>query len=119
MKKTLTAEDVEFTIEAEPEDIPVRGNAMMSGDDDFDRKVEDEIIADLEDGNEWAWCSVKVAAKWKRWEGRAYLGCCSYKNEKDFCQPGGYFEQMKEEALEDLNRQIADIRATLCEGGAE
>ncbi len=91
---------ITFTIETMPEDVPVRGNVLASGNDAIDRKAEDEILADLESGNEWAWCTVKVTAKCAGYEGVDYLGCCSYENEEQFRQPGGYFDDMKREALQ-------------------
>ena len=49
---------IEFTVTALPECVGVVGNAMASGDDDFDKECEDKILADLDGGNEWAWCTV-------------------------------------------------------------
>lgn len=42
-KKKLTKEDVDITVRAEQDHIPVRGNAIASGDDLVDRGVEEEI----------------------------------------------------------------------------
>jgi len=106
--KTLTAQDVEFVLECEEEHIPVRGNLSVSGDDAQDRKDENKVLRQLEYGNQWAWCSVKMTAKYKEFEGVDYLGGCSYKSEKDF-REGGYFEDMKVQALEALNTNIANI----------
>ena len=88
----------------EPEDTPVRGNAMVSGDDEHDRAVENRIIYDLEvNQNPWAWCTVKVTAEWRGVEASAYLGCCSYKSREDFIEHnGGYIDELKGEALEEL-----------------
>lgn len=105
--KTLKSEEVEFILECEEEQVPVRGNLCASGDDDQDRKDENHVIRQLEYGNQWSWCSVKMTAKYKDFKGVDYLGCCSYKNEEDF-KNGGYFEDMKVQALEDLNRNIAN-----------
>ncbi len=46
-----------------PEDIPVRGNVMVSGDDALDQEVEDEIIARLDRGDIEAWCMARVTAE--------------------------------------------------------
>ncbi|GAG86978.1 unnamed protein product, partial [marine sediment metagenome] len=92
--KELTAADVAFVLTIEPEDIPVRGNAMASGDEEVDRRVEDGIIERLDQGDLWAWCSVKVTATLlddTDLEGADYLGGCSYRDEEDFCQDGGYY----------------------------
>lgn len=108
----LTEADVEFEIECLPEHIPVRGNAMASDDPDLDREQEDSIIRDLENGNEWAWCCVKVTASWNGFVGTDYLGGCSYKSEEDF-KACDYFEDMKGEALSDLNSHLESLVGSL------
>jgi hypothetical protein len=90
------------------DDIPVRGNAIVSGDDDFDAKVEDEILARLERGDQWAWCTVLVEVQHGRFIGRSYLGACCYDDEADF-KRGGYYEQMVEEAREALASDMLDV----------
>src|SRR5579872_2222127 len=109
--RALTAKDVVFTLTAEYDDTPVRGNAMASGDDAADKACEDEIIARLDSGDVWAWAVVTVKAEWtsptgQTWTGRDTLGACSYRDEEDFKQEGGYFAQMKDQALDDLNASI-------------
>lgn len=110
--KTLTEKEVEFLIECLPEDIEVEGNALASGDKEQDRKAEQEIYRQLE-FNPWAWCTVRVIAKWDEFEGDDYLGCCSYDSEEDF-KEGGYYEDMKTSALENLNDHIENLRKKLC-----
>jgi hypothetical protein len=107
--RTLTEADVTFTVECEPEDIPVEGNALASGDDEADREAEQWVYDQLDAGNEWAWCTVKVTARWGDFEGVDYLGCCSYRSEEDFAAGDGYLPQMKQEALADLNRRLASV----------
>lgn len=111
--RQLTANEVEFEIECLPADMPVRGNAMASGDAEHDKKVEDEILADLENGNEWAWCTVRVVAKWEGFEGEDYLGGCSYESEEAFIADG-CFEDMQDAALSDLNDKLAALSSKLC-----
>jgi len=94
-------EQVEIKIDCLEEHVPVKGNAICSDDAEFDKKVEDEIIAELE-YNQWAWCCIRVTARYKGQEGRDYLGCCSYKDEKDFVETSGYYEQMRQEAYDNL-----------------
>ena len=60
----------------------------------------------LASGNQWAWCTVRVVATLGEFEGSDSLGCCSYASEADFKAPGGYFDDMKVEALDDLRRSI-------------
>lgn len=103
--RQLTESEVEFTIECLPEEEPILGNASAI-DDDTDREIAEKILEDLESGNEWAWCLVKVTAHWEGYEGFASLGCCSYESEASFKEPGGYYDDMKAEALDRLNAQL-------------
>ena len=111
--RKLTMDEVEFEVIAEMDDIPVRGNAIASGDEEVDRECEDEIMRRLDNGDVWAWASVEVKATWKGFEGSDYLGGCSYEDEADFCQPGGYYDDMKGRALEELQANIEhELRET-------
>lgn len=118
--RKLTEADVTFTIECEHEEEPIEGNASAI-DPETDAETCKWIRDQLDRGNEWAWCSVKVTAKLKtastlvELEGADYLGCCSYKSEEDFRQPGGYFDDMKHEALADLQRQIDELAPLICD----
>ncbi len=103
----------ETTISIEPEHIPVRGNAMASDDDDADRECEDEILARLDAGDLWAWCSVRVRVQCGDLYEDEYLGCCSYRDEADFRANGG-FEDMEHAARE---RLIENARAVLAATG--
>lgn len=109
MKQTISLElrlaDVEIEIACLPETLEVRGNALASGVDDEDRACEDKIIADLENGNEWAWCCVRVTAKLGPFVGTDYLGGCSYDSESQFREPGGYFNDMRQGAIDDMIEQ--------------
>ena len=100
----LTAAEVEFSLEIVEEEGEVD---FDSGQPKRDKKIRKEILERLESGDSWAWCTVVVTAKRKSWEGVDSLGNCSYEDEADFCQEGGYYEGMKEYALEDLNNNIA------------
>ena len=104
MIRELTEEDVEFEVECLPEHEHPRGY-LASGDDEFDRQMVKQIIQDME-WNEWAWCVAKVTAKWGDFEASDYLGCCSYESKEDFMSPGGYYDDMKHEALRELNIKI-------------
>jgi hypothetical protein len=107
--KLPNRDDVEYIIECLEEHATVRGNAMASGNDAEDKEVEDSIIEDLENGNEWAWCTVKVTAKYKDIEGTDYLGGNSYKSEEDFITNSGYYEDMKEQAYTDLLTELRNL----------
>ena len=103
-----TIDQVNFSVIVHPEEIPVRGNAIASGDDRADKRAEDSIIRQLENGNNWAWCTVEVKATWKSFSASDYLGCCSYKSQKDF-EKGGYFQDMKEQAFGQIFSQIVAL----------
>lgn len=109
MPKKLTKSDCDITIIAEVDDIPVRGNAMASGDDIYDKEVEDEIISRLNNGDVWAWANVTITASWSGLYGSDNLGGCSYKNEDDFINSGHYYDSMVDAAVNDLNNKIAKI----------
>jgi hypothetical protein len=103
-------------------DIPVRGNAISSGDDEYDRNVENQIISDLE-WNIWAWCDITVSLELEvdvqggdsvDVQGGDSLGACSYRNEKDFME-SLYPEMVQNaisEALDGLKRSIVVVEAT-------
>ena len=101
----------EATIEVDalPEDAPVRGNAMASGDDEYDRQVEDNILAKLE-YEPWAWCTVRVRGQWRGLSADDYLGCCSYDGETDFTGPSNdYYDQMRQTVIDGLYEQAMEI----------
>lgn len=106
-KIQIPEDEVTYTLDVQPEDIPVRGNALASGDDEEDRRAEDEIIERLDRGDTWAWASVLVKAEWNGFTGTAGLGCCSYRDEADFKAEGGYYEGLKTEAFDDLYGTVA------------
>lgn len=106
MWNALKAAGVEVRIRTEADDLPVRGNACVSGDDDFDKKVEDKIIASLDAGDVWAWASVQVSVCYMGFEESDYLGCCCYSDEEDFVRSGDYFEGMRDEAFRRLLEKL-------------
>lgn len=106
--KTLTISDIDWELIATQDDCEVRGNALVSGDEDEDKRVEDEIIERLNNGDEWAWASVEVRGTFNGLVASDYLGCCSYANADDF-KTGGYFDDMQENVLEQLQAAAESI----------
>ena len=106
--RPLTREEIAIRLNAEPEFIPVEGNAMASGDDAFDQEIEHNILSRLQQDDVWAWAAVTVTASWGPFSASDHLGCCSYADEDDFRQPCGYFDDMVDEALEELNKIVLD-----------
>lgn len=99
---------VSYELECHPEDAPVRGNAMCSDDPAFDREVENKILADLEAGNDWAWCTVRVVARYEGVDGifgDDWLGCCNYAGREVFLKCP-YYEDMCAEAKADLYQSL-------------
>jgi len=106
--RPIRFEETTIRVLAEPDFIPVEGNACASGDDTFDREIERNILCRLQQGDVWAWAAVTIIVAWGPFEAQACLGCCSYTDEDDFRQPGGYFDDMVAEALDELNRTVRE-----------
>ena len=106
--KNLTKSDVTILVDAVPDDIPVRGNACVSGDDEFDHQVEDEILQRLERDDVWAWACVSVTVCWESQEATEYLGCCCYQDEEQF-QRSGYMADMIDTALDSINTRCSEL----------
>jgi hypothetical protein len=103
--RKLTASEVTFTIELEPEDTEVRGNVVASDDDAIDKQCEDEILERLDRGDIEAWCCVKVTASWNGYHASESLGCCSFSG--DYTPEVCINEYgLKHEALGSLNANI-------------
>ena len=96
-------------VTAFPDEIPVQGNACYSGDEDFDRHVESEILKRLEQDDVWAWATVCVTAEWEALKENEYLGCCCYESEEDFRNNSGYFEEMVDQAITSLNTRLQGL----------
>lgn len=100
----------DFRIEPEI-DVPVRGNAMASGDDEADKKLEDEILERLERGDVIAWCCAIVEVKietpnGETFTGRAHLGASSYNTEAEMRRDCMEHYDLKSEALLDLHQKL-------------
>jgi hypothetical protein len=105
-----TIEQVSFKIYMEPADtFGLEGSFCDAKDVEWVKK-------ELEDGNDWAWCRIKLVASWwnrktyKTYEGTDYLSGCSYRSEEDFKQPGGYYDYMKAVAYGELIDNIENDR---------
>jgi hypothetical protein len=107
---------IEFHHWIEPEHIPVRGNAMVSGDEDEDRAQEEWVFDQLESGNDAAWCMAAVTATldtdWgQTFMGRDNLGACSWESERQLWKD--LLPEMEANALENL---YYNMRRTLVRG---
>jgi hypothetical protein len=110
--RELTEADVQFTVTVEDE--------IMKPSQHFeDKDIAAEVSRDLYEGNVWAWCGVKVTAIYKNknlpaFEGKTFLGCCSYESEDDFKQDG-YYPDLKKDALRELNDKLQDYAKVISE----
>jgi hypothetical protein len=102
---------IKYRIECQPEHISIEGNASAI-DPVTDAEIVAEIYRQLEAGNEWAWCTVKVTAyiPGTDLEESDYLGGCSYKSQRDF-ERSGYFADMKLQAKTFLLQKLDAIKA--------
>ena len=94
--------EYDIMLEALPETVRVKGNALASGDDALDKEAEDEIISRLESGDVWAWFTAKVTVRDSSGrEASDYLGCCCYEDARDF-KLGGYYLDMIKTCVEEI-----------------
>jgi hypothetical protein len=103
-----TIDQIEFELIVHEESTPIKGNALASGDDATDKKQERMIERQLANGNSWAWCCVQMKGTYKGLEASDYLGCCSYKSQKDF-ERDGYYQDMKTTVFADILKQIENL----------
>jgi len=109
----LPIKQCEIIFTNEPEYIPIEGNCMDSGDKDYDKKCEQEIINDLV-YNEYAWFCAKVVVSFSGIESEAeYLRCCSYKDKNDFINNSGYYDDMVSTAHSNLESKLTNLYDTL------
>ena len=97
--------EIKYTLEIFPEEMEIRGNASAI-DAETDERIACMIEKQLAEGNPWAWCCVKVTAECEGFTGTDCLGGCSYASQAEFCDNDGYYNDMKEQALEDLRAKL-------------
>lgn len=103
---------IKVRIDVREDHISVRGNLIASGDSAVDTQCEDEVLARLAKGDQWAWCCVIISATVGEFTGMASLGGCSYINEEDF-KKDGYYETLVDDAILDLR----DVLITAADRG--
>lgn len=102
--KSLTIDKVTFVITPEEEFISA-SDALSFESTGADHSEWIQRVQEEQEINIWLWCAVTVTAKYKGFEGNAYLGGCAYESEEDFIK-GGSYEQMQEEAFDELKEAI-------------
>ena len=113
---------IRYTYDISAEETLIRGNAIASGDEAYDKEIEDELISRVNNGDIWAWFSFQVKAflyvynatidEYKTFVGKSsWLGCCSYQSYDDFVSDTHQRSGMDEEAFDDLKKVVANYIA--------
>ena len=103
---TRNSKDLAIEVSAEPEDLPIDGNASAI-DEETDKEIARDIREQLDSGNAWAWCMAHVRVTYRGvLSSDSYLGGCSYASEKDFRNDNGYYGQMVDECIAELNKRL-------------
>lgn len=117
---------IDYTLEVDPDETPIRGNASATEDPEADRELEDALIDRANRGDVWAWCCVRVIATIEGTDLRGesdWLGGCSYDSARDFIESKfqitspdgtvthrGYYDDMCDEAKADLLEKIRAVQ---------
>lgn len=116
--RKLTESEVKFILSIEEEDQPLKG-AFDSGDKKADEELIQSLQKRLAQGDVLAWFVAKVEATWtsstgQEFKGVNYLGGNSYDSEEEF-RKDSHFEDMKSEALNNLQEGLEKIFSALSE----
>jgi hypothetical protein len=98
-------EKINYKVYIETEHEVVRGNASATGNDIYDKKVEDEILERLHNGDTTAWCCVVVIAEFMGYSYTEVLGCCSIKEGitvEDYAENMDLFNEAKAGLIKEI-----------------
>ncbi len=112
-------QDVLVSVSAFPDETEIKGNALASGNDVLDRKAEDRIFRELDDGNIWAWCIINVELNYCGYNHVDHLGCCSYKDQQDFENSSGYYDDMVAVGVDAIVDQIIEEESYEWDDGSD
>ena len=77
------------------------------GDEEKTIECVNEIREAVESGNVWAWCRVRVEARWAGFTGYGGpIGCVSEQSEQTWRETSGYYQDLCSEALANLMTEI-------------
>ena len=99
--RKIQLDECEITITPHDEDHYPQDEGYAPG-------VVEDIQEMIDKHGLWGWCWVDVQVRYGPLVGNATLGGCSYKDEDDF-KRGGYYEQMVEEALDEVQQQAEEL----------
>jgi hypothetical protein len=103
----LNVSGVTVEFEAENED-------MSPSDMEFDEVNINYIEREFNRGNGYAWFCAKVTVRYRGYEAIDYLGCCSYKSERDFKENSGYYVDMIRQCVDEINKDITAHNNQVC-----
>lgn len=105
--KLIPMDEVDWEIHCEPTDDGPEGH-FASGDDAEDEADCATIRQQLEGGNEWAWCCVRLVGRFRELVCWDCLGSCSYESEAAF-KAAAYYDDMRSEVLRQLQEAASNI----------
>lgn len=71
-------------------------------------EISGKILGDLLT-NSWAWCQIRVSAHWHGIATCDYLHACSYKSKEDFIENSGYYDDMVNECIDQLEKYALEV----------
>lgn len=89
-----------------PEEVTF--SVVLADEDHQPSETEPELIQYLADNPKYGWYYVEVRATWNEWVGIMGIGECVCLDADEFKSKSGYYEDMRKEALYDLNLQLQD-----------
>ena len=110
----ITRADVNIRVVAEDEDISIKQVAKECAPG-----FEDAVRSVMKKSRRWGWCCVHVIVSLKsnpEITGDAYLGACSYYSRKDFIENSGYYDQMVDDAIADIQKAYTRHVEEMIEG---
>lgn len=85
-------------------------NCFDSGDVTVDKKMVAEIVRRALNGDPYAWFCAHVRVTYcDTLTADTYLGCCSYDSMRDFIDNSGYYNDMVDECIADINAQLSKL----------
>jgi hypothetical protein len=105
----VTKADVTITLRAEENDIGPEESYVIPGIKQAKRDARRFVAAVdemIEKHGLWGWCEVTVTVRLGPLKGEAQLGGCSYESDDDFVQNSGYYNDMVNEAIAELQNSI-------------
>lgn len=99
----INRDECTFKVEALPSDVSLESLvAWGRGNPELDQVIRREVQEQLDSGNVWVWCDVRVTCTHPdlpTLEGVAWLSACSYPSEAEFKRNSGYYDDLCNDAF--------------------